>query len=195
MLCSPLHFWYTAPVDLTPGSGASDHPTLAEQVYEQLRAIARREMSQERPGHTLQATALVHEAYLRLAKAGVPWSSPGAYYTAAADAMRRILIEHARRRGAEKRGGGQPAAALVDLGGVLDLAEAEDPEQIVSLDGAIRRLEEETPVAGAVVRLRFFAGLTVEQTAQALGVSSRTVNREWRYGRAWLYRVLTEEDG
>lgn len=181
---------------MAPGD---DDPALVEQVYDQLRAIARRQIVDERPGHTLQATALVHEAYLRLAKAGVSWSSPGAYYTAAAEAMRRILIEHARRRGAVKRGGGpdggggRPAARLVDLGGVLDLAASEDPQEIVSLDAAIVRLEEQTPVAGAVVRLRFFAGLTVEQTARALGVSSRTVNREWRYGRAWLYRALTEE--
>jgi RNA polymerase sigma factor (TIGR02999 family) len=176
--------------DMAPGAG---DPALVEQVYEQLRAIAQRQIVEERPGHTLQATALVHEAYLRLAKAGVSWSTPGAYYTAAAEAMRRILIEHARQRGALRRGGGRSASSLVDLGSVLDLAAAEDPEEIVSLDAAIVRLEEQTPMAGAVVRLRFFAGLTVEQTARALGVSSRTVNREWRYGRAWLYRALTVE--
>lgn len=197
--------WYTGDVDVKAGENSGvapsgDDPALVEQVYEQLRAIAQRQIVEERPGHTLQATALVHEAYLRLEKAGVSWSSPGAYYVAAAEAMRRILIEHARRRGAAKRGGGgrdggpgRAAAGLVDLGGVLDLAAADDPEEIVSLDAAITRLEEQTPVAGAVVRLRFFAGLTVEQTARALGVSSRTVNREWRYGRAWLYRALTEE--
>lgn len=171
-----------------PAAGADGE--LLEQVYQQLRAIAQRQMAQERAGHTLQATALVHEAYVRLAEAGVSWSAPGAYYHAAAEAMRRILIEHARRRGALKRGGGRRP---VDLDSVLDLAAAEDPEQIVSLDAAVSRLEEQTPLAGAVVRLRFFCGLSIQQAADALGVSARTVNREWRYGRAWLYRALEEE--
>ena len=163
---------------------------LLSLVYAQLRALAQQRLRGERVGHTLTATALVHEAYLRLAEGGVSWSSPGAYYHAAAEAMRRILIESARRRGAGKRGGGR---RRLDLDSVLDLAAAEDPEEILSLDGALSRLEEETPLSGSVVRLRFFAGLSVEETAKALGVSARTVNREWRYGRAWLYSTLEAE--
>jgi RNA polymerase sigma factor (TIGR02999 family) len=170
--------------------GESNTSALLEIVYAQLRSLAQQRLTEERPGHTLQATALVHEAYLRLAAEGVSWSSPGAYYHAAAEAMRRILIEHARRRGARKRGGGQER---LDLDSVLDLAAAEDPGQIVSLDAAVSRLDEETPLAGAVVRLRFYAGLSVEEAAKALGVSSRTVNREWRYGRARLYQVLEDD--
>ena len=176
---------------LPDGAPDGDHDApdgvLIDRVYSQLRAIAQRQMNQERPGHTLQATALVHEAYLRLAEAGIAWSGPGAFYHAAAEAMRRILIEHARRHGAAKRGGGRRA---VDLDGVLDLAAADDPDEILSFEGALSRLEQQMPLAGAVVRLRFYAGLSIEQAAQALGVSSRTVDREWRYGRAWLYRAL-----
>src|SRR5690606_5878117 len=123
---------------------------LVAEVYAQLRAIAHREMQRERVGHTLQATALIHEAYLRLAEAGVPWAGPGAFYRAAAEAMRRILIDHARQKGTLKRGGGQRA---LDLDGVLDLAAADDPQQIMSLDGAISRLEGDDPRAAEVVRL------------------------------------------
>jgi RNA polymerase sigma factor (TIGR02999 family) len=163
---------------------------LLQVVYSQLHSLARQRLASERPSHTLQATALVHEAYMRLMDSGVSCTSIGVYYNAAAEAMRRILIEHARRRGSQKRGGGRKA---LDLDSVLDLASVEDPEQIVSLDAAVSRLDSETPLAGAVVRLRFYAGLSVEETANALGVSSRTVNREWRFGRAWLHRALERE--
>jgi RNA polymerase sigma factor (TIGR02999 family) len=165
-------------------------PELLPLVYSQLRALAQQRLGGERVGHTLTATALVHEAYLRLAEGGISWSSPGAYYHAAAEAMRRILIDSARRRGAGKRGGGR---RRLDLDSVLDLAASQDPEEILSLDEAVSRLEEQMPLCGSVVRLRFFAGLSVEETAKALGVSARTVNREWRYGRAWLYRRLEAE--
>ena len=161
-----------------------------EVVYAQLRALAQQRLAAERPDHTLQATALVHEAYLRLLDAGLTWTSPGAYHHAAAEAMRRILIEHARRRGAVKRGGGRRCLRLEH---VLDLADADDPEGILSLDDAISRLEAHSALAGAVVRLRFYAGLSVAETAQALEVSARTVNREWRFGKAWLYRALESE--
>jgi RNA polymerase sigma factor (TIGR02999 family) len=178
--------------NVKPDELEGDHGTseLVPLVYAQLRALAQRRLASERPGHTLTATALVHEAYVRLAEGGTPWSSPGAYYHAAAEAMRRILIERARRRGAQKRGGGR---RRLDLDNVLDLAAAEDPNEILSLDGALSRLEDQTPLAAAVVRLRFLAGLSVEETADALGVSARTVNREWRYGRAWLYRAIEAE--
>lgn len=163
---------------------------LFERVYAQLKAVASEQMKQERAGHTLQATALVNEAYLRLSGPGAPpMSSRAAFFHAAAEAMRRILIEHARSRGAAKRGGGARRLPA----DVLDLAAEQDPEQIVSFDAAISRLEKQEPVAAAVVRLRFFAGLDLEATASALGVSTRTVNREWAFARAWLFRELERE--
>ena len=160
-------------------------------VYQQLRAIAMKRMAEERSGHTLQATALVHEAYLRLVgNADLAWSSRGHFYFAAAEAMRRILIEHARKRGRLKRGGGHQRTPL----SVVDLAAEPDPERIVSLDEAIQRLEKEDARTADVVRLRFFAGLGVEETARVLDVSTRTVMREWSYARAWLYRALEERE-
>jgi RNA polymerase sigma factor (TIGR02999 family) len=146
-------------------------------------------MAMERTGHTLQATALVHEAYLRLAGAGagsLRWAGRIQFYHAAAEAMRRILIEHARARGRVKRGGGA-RRVFVNL---LELAEVGDREEILALDEAIRRLEEHTPDIAAVVRLRFFAGLTVAEAAEALGIGCRSVDRAWAYARVWLYREL-----
>ncbi len=162
-------------------------PTL---VYEQLRAIAQVQMNGERRGHTLQATALVHEAFVRLGGAeGLRGRSKPEFYHAAAEAMRRILVEHARARARLKRGGA--AARLdLDLAGVLDLAADTDPDRILALDDAIRRLEGADPRAATVVRLRFLAGLSVEETAAAMGQSERTVKRDWEFARAWLYRAL-----
>jgi RNA polymerase sigma factor (TIGR02999 family) len=146
-------------------------------------------MHRERAGHTLQATALVHEAFVRLlGDADVAWDSRGHFYVAAAEAMRRILIEHARSRGREKRGGGRQRVPL----SVVDVpASADDPEQILAVDDALRRLEGEDPDAANVVRLRFYAGLGVEETARALGKSPRTVAREWAFARAWLMDELS----
>lgn len=161
-------------------------------VYEQLRWIAKQRMDGERSEHTLQATALVHEAYMRLlGNREIEWANKAHFFGAAAEAMRRILIEHARSKNRIKRGGNPdgPAAKRIPLD-VLDLAAADDPEQIVAVDGAIRRLEEEDPTAGSIVRLRFYAGLSVEQTAAALGISERTVMREWAYAKAVLYKDL-----
>ena len=175
--------------DLRGGS-----PRAAEEllpiVYEQLRALARQNMHQERAGHTLQATALVHEAFLRLlGDADVAWDSRGHFYVAAAEAMRRILIEHARARGREKRGGGRQRVPLT----VVDVpATAENPEHLLAVDDALRRLEAEDPDAANVVRLRFYAGLGVEETAQALGRSSRSVARDWAFARAWLMDELSD---
>jgi RNA polymerase sigma factor (TIGR02999 family) len=156
-------------------------------VYDQLRALARHRMSSEATGHTLQATALVHEAYVRLAGDGARrFSSRGQFYRLAAESMRRILIEHARAKGRVKRGAGARREFL----NLLDLASLPDSQEILSFDEAIQRLEEHMPSAASVVRLRFYAGLSVDQTAETLGVSSRTVNREWVYARAWLFRCL-----
>jgi RNA polymerase sigma factor (TIGR02999 family) len=171
----------------------SDDPfdgRLVDIVYDQLRAIARQRMEGERRGHTLQATALVHEAYVKLSeRREQPWSGRAEFFAAAAEAMRRVLIDHARKRGTLKRGGSRVRATL----NVADLAAAEDSEAVLALDDAISRLEKEEPRAAAVVRLRFYAGLGVDETAQAMNQSRRTVLRDWEYARAWLHDALGEE--
>ena len=164
---------------------------LLEAVYDQLRKIAQQRMQDEKPGHTLQATALVHEAYLRLVRNSekLQWSSRAQFYVAAAQAMQRILIEHARKKKRLKRGGDrQPVAA-----NVVDLAGDENLEDVIALHEAIDRLEAEDPRAALVTRLRFYAGLTVQETAKAMKVSERTVMREWVYARAWLRDALAQD--
>ena len=161
---------------------------LLEAVYDQLRKIAQQRMQDEKPGHTLQATALVHEAYLRLVRneEKLQWSSRAHFYVAAGQAMQRILVEHARRKKRLKRGGDrQPVAS-----NVVDLARDENLEDVVALQEAIEQLEGEDPRAALVTRLRFYAGLTVEETAKAMKISERTVMREWVYARAWLREAL-----
>lgn len=163
-------------------------------VYDQLRKAAQRELIGERAGHTLSATALVHEAYLKLVgPREVPWAGRAHFYVAAAEAMRRILLDHAKAKGREKRGGqrGVPRRQA-EFASVAELAAAEDSGEIMSFDAALRRLEKESAEAARVVQLRFFAGLSVEQTALALGVSDRTVNRLWNFARAWLHRTVRE---
>jgi RNA polymerase sigma factor (TIGR02999 family) len=170
------------------GSGGSSGELLAA-VYEQLRAIAQQRLNQEAPGHSLQATALVHEAYLRIAgERRVAFQNRAHFFATAAEAMRRILIDHARAKGAAKRGGGVRRDAI----SVVDLAVDEDPSHILALDEAMIRLERAEPEVAAVVRLRFFAGLSGEETAEMLGVSPRQVDRLWAYARAWLSRELAE---
>jgi RNA polymerase sigma factor (TIGR02999 family) len=161
-------------------------------VYEQLRAIARQRMRDERPDHTLQATALVHEAYARLVgNEELTWDGRGHFFAAATEAMRRILIEHARSRERVKRGGAKRVHLPIS---VVDLATTENPEEILSVDEAICRLSKQDPRMGEVVRLRFFAGLTEKETAEILGVTDRTVRRDWTLARAWLQRELTREE-
>ena len=158
---------------------------LLQQVYEQLRTIARSKLSDEKSGHTLQATALVHEAWLKIAQRdSVMALERSQFLVAAAEAMRRILIDHARTRGRIKRGG-------VEMTDIAALAMDHDPEEIMALDEAIRRLEIEDADAARVVKLRFFAGLSVPETAECLGSSARTVKREWQFARAWLFRALS----
>ena len=173
-----------------PDQKRDDFPGPAREllplVYQSLKALARQRLSLERPGHTLQATALVHEAYLRLVGRNVQWAGRAQFYHAAAQAMRRILVEHARARGRVKRGGGARRLPL----NILDLAEQADRDDVLALDEAIRRLEEHTPDIAAVVRLRFFAGLSVAETAEALSMGRRSVDRAWAYARVWLYREL-----
>ena len=162
-------------------------------VYQQLRAIAQQRMNGERKDHTLQATALVHEAYARLVGNDdqLKWDCRAHFYVAAAEAMRRILIDHARARGSQKRGGDAEGrlARRMPLN-VLDLAQEHDSEEIMMLDDAVRRLGEVDAQAAQVVRLRFFAGLSMEEAAKVLGVSPSTVDRDWSFARAWLNRAL-----
>lgn len=169
-------------------------------VYDQLRAIAQQRMSGERNAgrnHTLQATALVHEAYVRLvgdARDALKWDSRAHFFVAAAEAMRRILIDHARMKLAEKRGGADHKRLDLAIADVADLASQKNPEEILALDQAFLRLGEQEPRVAQVVRLRFYAGLSVDDAAAALGVSPRTVELDWSYARAWLYRALRRQD-
>jgi RNA polymerase sigma factor (TIGR02999 family) len=153
-------------------------------VYEQLRRLAARKMSQEPLGQTLQATALVHEAYIRLVGSEDPnWSGRTHFFAAAAEAMRRILIDNARRKQRLKRGGDQQRVALEDA----QVAIEGPSEDIFALDEALTKLAIEDPVKADLVKLRYFAGLTIEQAAQMLGISRATADRYWSYARAWLF--------
>lgn len=159
-------------------------------VYEELRTLAAQRMARETPGQTLQATALVHEAWLRLGGDDQPeWQNRAHFFAAAAEAMRRILIDNARRKLAQRHGGG---VERVSLDG-LDLAASMDDEQLLALHEALDQLAAHDSVEAQVVKLRFFAGLTNEQTARVLGVSEPTVKRYWTYARAWLYRAMNAQ--
>ena len=172
----------------------SGAPSAAEEllplVYDELRKLAADRMAQEKPGQTLQATALVHEAYLRLVEVDepLPFRSRGYFFAAAAEAMRRILIDHARRKGRQKRGGN---ARRVDLEHV-QLATDMPPDQLLLLNESIERLASEDGIAAQLVRLRYYAGLSLEQTAEVLGISVATAYRHWAYARAWLHCALEE---
>lgn len=160
-------------------------------LYEELRTIAARHRQKESAHHSLQTTALVHEAYMRLARQHrTSWKSRGHFMAVASQAMRRVLVDHARRRKAAKRGGGIPPAPLDSV--VLALEDAVD---LVELDVALEKLARLDPREAQVVDLRFFAGLTVPEVAQALGVSRATVERDWVAARAWLRRELDEGGG
>ena len=162
-------------------------------VYDELRRLAAARMAAESPGHTLNATALVHEAYLRLVGSDDPgWDSRGHFFAAAAEAMRRILVVAARRKQAARHGGGKARVALEAVDGAAGPAGPDD--RLVALDAALTRLGRDEPQAAAVVNLRYFAGLTIEQAAAALGVSVRTASRHWAYARACLYRELGRSD-
>jgi RNA polymerase sigma factor (TIGR02999 family) len=158
-------------------------------VYDELRRLAAQKLSQEKPGQTLQATALVHEAYLRLVDSGKAqqWHGRGHFFAAAAEAMRRILVEQARRKGRERHGGGLRRVDL--LNAEVAVAPA-DNEQLLLLDDALIRLASVRPQAAELVKLRFFSGLTVEEAAPMLGLSPRTARRLWVFARAWLRRDM-----
>jgi RNA polymerase sigma factor (TIGR02999 family) len=164
-------------------------PSAAEQllplVYEELRQLATQRLAHEKPGQTLQATALVHEAYLRLVGADPekPWDGRGHFFAAAAEAMRRILIDQARHKQTHKAGGGR---RRLELDGIEPALEEGHGDRLLVLDEALRRLEAEDPRKAELVKLRFFAGLTTEQAAAALGVSTSTAGKDWAYARSWL---------
>lgn len=157
-------------------------------VYDALRQLAAQKMAQEAPGQTLQATALVHEAYLRLVdvEKAQHWNSCGHFFAAAAEAMRRILVERARRKRRGKHGGGRARVEFDEA----DLVGQMPPEDLLALDEAMTRLAAEDPQKARLVQLRFFAGLSLEEAARAIGVSGVTAKRYWRYARAWLHREV-----
>ena len=187
----------SGPPDVTAllADAAGGKPRAAREllpiVYRSLRDLAERQMRRERSAHTLQATALVHEAYMRLVgDKDLGWESRAHFYAAAAESMRRILIEHARRVGAKKRGGGLKR----DIASVADLASDESITHAVDVDEAIEALRKEDPRAASVVQLRFYAGLSIDETASTLDMSPSSVDREWRFARAWLLRYLSRGD-
>jgi RNA polymerase sigma factor (TIGR02999 family) len=171
-------------------------PCAAEQllplVYDELRRLAAHKLAQEKPGQTLQATALVHEAYTRLVGGGesvyraLRWDSAGHFFAAAAEAMRRILIDLAREKQSQKRGGGRKRLDI----DAIDLATQAAPDQLLAVDDALAKLTQEDPAAAQLVELRYFAGLTVEEAGKALGMSTATAYRHWKYARAWLHSEL-----
>jgi RNA polymerase sigma factor (TIGR02999 family) len=174
-----------------------DEPCLSDQlfplVYDELRQLAAQKIAREKPGQTLQPTALVHEAYARLVGSGETaaarpprWDGPGHFFAAAAEAMRRILIDRARQKRSRKRGGGRKRLDI----DALDLATSATPDQFLALDEALGKLTSEDPAAARLVELRYFAGLTVEEAGKALGMSTATAYRHWKYARAWLHSEL-----
>jgi RNA polymerase sigma factor (TIGR02999 family) len=170
--------------------GAGD-PKAADEllslVYNELRHLAARQMANEPDGHTLQPTALVHEAWLRLAGAEAPrFQNRAHFFAAAGEAMRRILIAGARRRNAQKRGGGSKPLNLDDV----EVASQTDDQTLWAVDEALAKLDREDPVAAQLVKLRFFVGLTNAEAAEALGISERTAKRYWTFARAWLFQEI-----
>jgi RNA polymerase sigma factor (TIGR02999 family) len=170
-------------------------PHAAEQllplVYDELRKLAAQRLAQEKPGQTLQATALVHEAYLRLVGGdpAQPWNSRGHFFAAAAEAMRRILLNQARDKKRQKRGGGWQR---LDLDSLAIVDNASDDE-LIALDDALKRLAQENASCAELVKLRFFTGLTLAEAATSLGLARRTADRQWAYARAWLYEALKQQ--
>jgi RNA polymerase sigma factor (TIGR02999 family) len=176
---------------LLDAAAAGDTKAAAELlplVYEELRKLAAQKLTQEKPGQTLQATALVHEAYLRLVGGGDrEWDSRGHFFAAAAEAMRRIVVEAARRKNRIKHGGGRERVEIE----LADLPTRLPPDDLLALDEALARLERLHSVKARLITLRYFAGMTIEQAAEALGISRVTAHRYWTFARAWLHQQLT----
>jgi RNA polymerase sigma factor (TIGR02999 family) len=173
-----------AAIELGDPKAASE---LLPLVYDELRKLAAERMAQERPGHTLQPTALVHEAYLRLVGGGErAWDSRGHFFAAAAEAMRRIVVEAARRKKRLKHGGGHERVEVE----LAELPTRLPPDDLIALDEALARLEQLDPVKARLVTLRYFAGLTIEQAAEVLDISRVTAHRYWTFARAWLHQQM-----
>jgi RNA polymerase sigma factor (TIGR02999 family) len=185
-------------METTHTLSAVDHDTCAAAellplVYEQLRRLAAQKLAQEQTGQTLQPTALVHEAYVRLVRGPTAagsgeqrWDSPGHFFAAAAEAMRRILIDRAREKQAQKRGGGRRRINF----DAIDVAIQATPDQLLAIDDALAKLSREDPAAARLVELRYFAGLTVDAAGKAIGMSTASAYRHWKYARAWLHSEL-----
>ena len=175
---------------------AQGDPTAAEQllplVYDELRKLAAQKLTQEKPGQTLEATALVHEAYLRLVDAGqaTHWSGRGHFFAAAAEAMRRILVENARRKQRVKHGGNLERIEVE----FADVPTRMSSDELIALDEALESLRQEDPVKARLVTLRYFGGMSIEQACEVLGISRVTAHRYWVYARAWLHRQITAGD-
>ena len=174
------------------GGDAQAAEQLLSLVYDELRKLAAQRMSQENPGQTLQATALVHEAYIRLVDVEKvqQWDSRGHFFTAAAEAMRRILVENARRKNSVKHGGGVARQELNES----RIAAPFPSDELLALDEALNQLAEENATKAELVKLRFFAGLSIDEAATALGISRATAKRHWVYARAWLYGRIRPAD-
>lgn len=171
-------------------AGAADR--LFPAMYAELQALAQAALNDEGPGHTLGATALVHEAYLKLVdQRGVTWQNRAQFFSVAAQAMRRILVDHARGKNRDKRGG--PATRRIELTEATALLPDREID-LVALDEALVRLAADEPLNARIVEMRFFAGLSVEEIAQMLSVTDRTVRRHWNYAKAWLYREISKGD-
>jgi RNA polymerase sigma factor (TIGR02999 family) len=193
-----MGFWASRPMsEVTRILSAIEggDPAAAEQllplVYDELRRLAAQRLAHEKPGQTLEATALVHEAYVRLV-GGDPaqrWNSRGHFFASAAEAMRRILVENARRKRRKKHGGGRQRIELD-----VALSTADPPHGLLALDEALARLAAVDPVAARLVELRYFAGLTTPAAAEILGISVRTAERNWTYAKSWLHRELADAD-
>lgn len=167
-----------------------DSAEMLPLVYEQLRLLAAQRLASEAPGQTLSATALVHEVYLRIVGPTNPgWSGHAHFFAAAAEAMRRILVENARRKNRIRHGGGWKA---VDLDGVSEIAEDGQSDELLALSEALDRLAESDPTAAQIVKLRYFAGMSMAETAKLIGLSERTAERNWTYAKTWLHRALFE---
>src|SRR5262245_28603430 len=171
------------------------NPQAAEKllplVYDELRKLAAAKMAQENPGQTLQATALVHEAYLRLVDSTQTqnWNSRGHFFAAAAEAMRRILVDKARRKQREKHGGERQRIELSEVRIGID----SPPDELLAIDESLEKLAATDPEAAQLVKLHCFAGLTIEQAAESLSISARTAYRDWAYARGWLFRLLEQQ--
>jgi RNA polymerase sigma factor (TIGR02999 family) len=197
-LGEPVSLWVMSDVTRILDAIKAGQPQAAGEllplVYDELRKLANAKLAHEKPGQTLDATGLVHEAYLRLVGAGdePQWNNRGHFFAAAAEAMRRILVENARRKQRIRHGGGRRKLDLDRLNvAAINGFDGDGPDELLALDEALAQLAEHEPAVAKVVRLRYFAGLSVDETAASLEISVRTTNRHWAYARAWLFQQLS----